>query len=290
MSSLQVEHDGVEGPASGSDADGETYPVELSFFTRLEQPDSIARLAVQWGIVAVFVLGWQLGTQVGLLDPFFFSRPSAVAARIWEWVSTGFIWPHLWRTIQAASIGLVVGSVAGLLSGLLLGRVGWLGRVLDPFMTLANSVPRVMLAPVFMLWFGLGLTSKVALVISLVYFIVFFNVYTATRNVEAILVSNVRLLGATNRQLMWHVVLPSALSWIFSSLRLSVSFAILGAVVGEYMGGTGGIGYLVAQYTGLFDTAGMFTALAFIIASVAIVDAAVAMLERYLLRWQRPNS
>ncbi len=243
-------------------------------------------LALQIAVGVGFVGGWQLLAQVGVLDPFFFSQPTAIAERVWTWLSTGEIYDDLLVTLQEAFYGLVIGAVLGLVVGFTLARVRLLAAVLDPYVKALNAIPRVVLAPIFLLWFGLGIWSKVAFAVTLVFFIVFFNTYQGVREVDRVLVDNSRMLGASETQLIQHVFLPSALSWIFSSLHVSVGFAIVGAVVGEYLGSAKGIGYVIAQAEGTFDTTGVFAGIVVLSIFVVLVDVLVNRVERHLLRWR----
>src|SRR5713226_4101045 len=165
-------------------------------------------------------------------------------------------------------------------------RVRLLARVIDPYIKMLNAVPRVVLAPLFLLWFGLGIWSKVALAVTLVFFVMFFNTYQGVRDADRVLIDNVRMLGATERQLVRHVLIPSALTWIFSSLQTSLGFAMVGAVVGEYLGATRGLGYVISQAEGTFDTTGVFAGMTVLGLVVVIVSTGVSRLERWLLRWK----
>ena len=238
-------------------------------------------------VLAVVLLGaWELGAAAGVVDPFFFSRPSAIIGQVGAWVADGGIFRHLWVTLVEAMLALLIGSAAGLGVGFLLARVRVLAEVLDPYIKVLNSLPRVVLAPIFLLWFGLGIWSKVAFGFTLVFFIVFFNTYQGIREVNQVLVDNTRMLGAKEGQLLRHVFLPSALSWIFSSLHVSVGFAIVGAVVGEYLGASEGIGFLISQAEGVFDTTAVFAGMVVLSIVVLLIDVVVHRGERYLLRWR----
>lgn len=241
-------------------------------------------------VAGLFLGGWEAGARAGVLDPFFFSRPSAIAVRVAEWLRAGSLWPHLATTMAEAALAFLIGSLAGVALGFTLARAPLASAVLDPYIKIANALPRVVLAPLFLLWFGLGIWSKVALGVTLVFFLVFFNTYRGVLEVSPVLVNNVRLLGATRAQLARHVLLPSALSWIFSSLQAAIGFAIVGAVVGEYLGAARGVGYLIAQAEGVFDTTGVFAGMAVLSAVVLGVSALVGRAERYLLRWKKPST
>jgi NitT/TauT family transport system permease protein len=245
-------------------------------------------ILVQQIVLGAAALGlWQAGTTYGLLDKFFFSRPSDVARRVWDMFAQGTVWAHLGTTVLEALLSFAIGVIAGVLFGFLLARRPTLAAVCDPYLKIANSLPRVVLAPIFLLWFGLGIWSKVALGVTVVFFIVFFNTYQGVREVDPLLIRNVRMLGANERQLTRHVLIPSALAWIFSSLHISIGFAIIAVVVGEYLGSSRGIGYMIAQAEGVFDTTGVFAGMTILAAFVLLVGALVERLENRLLRWKR---
>jgi NitT/TauT family transport system permease protein len=253
---------------------------------RILSPTRASVLAWQLIVAAAALGAWQAGAALKLLDPFFFSRPSDIAARILTWTASGTLWRHLLVTLEEALLGLTIGAAIGITLGFGLARSPFVARVLDPYITLLNAVPRVVLAPLFLLWFGLGIWSKVALAVTLVFFVMFFNTYQGVRDADRVIIDNVRMLGASERQLVRHVLLPSALSWIFSSLQTSLGFAMVGAVVGEYLGAARGLGYVIAQAEGTFDTTGVFAGMTVLSVVVVIVSAGVTRLERYLLRWK----
>ncbi len=240
----------------------------------------------QFALGLAFLLAWEWGAESKLLDKFFFSRPSDIAARVWQWTFNGSIWEHLAVTLTEALLSFAIGALSGVVFGFLLARVPILAALLDPYLKIANSLPRVILAPIFLLWFGLGIWSKVALGVTVVFFIVFFNTYQGVREVDPFIVNNARMLGASEKQLIRHVLAPSALTWIFSSLHISIGFAMIAVVVGEYLGASKGIGYTIAQAEGAFDTTGVFAGMTILAAVVLLVGEAVSRLERRLLRWR----
>src|SRR3954453_23891605 len=250
---------------------------------------SDARIAlVVWQVLlgAAFLLTWEWGARSGALDPFFFSRPSDIAARVWTWTTTGSIWPHLFTTSVEAMLSFGIGALLGVAAGFSLARASFLSALLEPYIRVGNALPRVVLAPIFLLWFGLGIWSKVALGVTVVFFIVFFNTYQGVREVDPVILNNARMLGASERQLVRHVLVPSALTWIFSSLHISIGFAIIAVVVGEYLGASHGVGYLISQAEGVFDTTGVFAGMVVLSAVVLLVGVGVNRLERWLLRWK----
>jgi NitT/TauT family transport system permease protein len=183
-------------------------------------------------------------------------------------------------------MAFLIGSGAGVVIGFWFARKPMVAAVLDPYVKMINALPRVVLAPIFALWFGLGPASKIALGITLVFFIVFFNVYQGVREVSPAILANARMLGMSDRALMRHVYWPSALSWMFSSLHTSVGFAVVGAVVGEYLGSAAGLGYLIQQAEGVFDVAGVFAGMFVLAVFVLVIDGVVTLVERRLLAWR----
>jgi NitT/TauT family transport system permease protein len=254
-----------------------------------KQPNRVLTLTLQIGVFVGLCAIWQVLADTETIDPFFFSRPSDIASQVWRWMVSGYIWPHLAVTLAEAMMAFVIGTVTGVAAGLAFARIELLAAVFDPYIRIFNALPRVILAPIFILWFGLGMASKVALGVTLVFFVVFFNTFQGIREVDPVALNNARMLQATDRQLLRHVYLPSAMAWIFSSLHTSIGFALVGAVVGEYIGSARGIGYVVAQAQGIFDTAGVFAGLILTSAVVLVIDLAIHRLERYLLRW-RPRA
>jgi NitT/TauT family transport system permease protein len=240
----------------------------------------------QVAVGAVALASWQGLVSLEVLDPFFFSRPSDIIRRIGTWIASGTLWTHLAITLEESLLGLVVGAILGIALGFLFARSPMIARVFDPYIKMLNAIPRVVLAPLFLLWFGLGIWSKVALAVTLVFFVMFFSTYQGVRDASQVIIDNVRMLGATERQLMRHVLVPSALTWIFSSLHTSLGFAMVGAVVGEYLGSTRGLGYVISQAEGTFDTTGVFAGMTILGVVVVIVSAGVTRLERWLLRWK----
>jgi len=243
-------------------------------------------------LVAVVVLAlWQLFSTVPvfgkiILPPFFFSNPVDVFAQVASWFASGVIWKHLAITLWESILAFVIGSATGVAVGFWFARQPIIAAVFDPYVKMVNALPRVVLAPIFTLWLGLGIWSKVALGVTLVFFIVFFNVYQGVKEVSLTVLNNGRMLGMSERQLMRHVYWPSALSWMFSSLHTSVGFAVVGAVVGEYLGSAAGLGYLIQQAEGVFDVAGVFAGMFVLSIFVVLIDMAVTLVERRLLVWR----
>ncbi|HEY5322060.1 MAG TPA: ABC transporter permease [Caldimonas sp.] len=247
-------------------------------------------------LIGVFVV-WHLLTTPGLLPlfmfdndrqaAFFFGEPLKIFGRIWQWfVGNADIYGHLWITLVETVLAFAIGTVLGLVLGLWLALSPMAGAIADPYIKALNSMPRVILAPIFAVWFGLGVASKVALGVTLVFFIVFFNVYQGVKEVSPVVLANARMLGASQRDLLRHVYLPSATSWVFSSLHTSVGLAFVGAVVGEYLGSSRGVGYLILQAEGAFDINTVMAGILVLTVFALALDAAVGRIEKRLMRWQ----
>ncbi|MSQ56455.1 MAG: ABC transporter permease [Limnohabitans sp.] len=264
------------------------------------------RLRVWQLVLLVLVLGgWYISSWDNQIA-FFLGNPIVVAGRIWSWfmpfdIPANFlfeeglkghadIYQHLGVTLLETVLAFVIGTVAGMASGLWLGLSPQVSAVLDPYIKAANSMPRVILAPIFALWFGLGIWSKVALAFTLVFFIVFFNVYQGVREVSPVLIANARMLGANAKQLLRTVYLPSATSWVFSSLHSSVGLAFVGAVVGEYLGSARGVGYLILQAEGTFDVNTVFAGIVVLTVFALLLDGLVGAIEKRLMTWQPRTS
>ena len=251
----------------------------------------------QFGLLVALVLFWYAMTTPGLVPvfmfendrqaAFFFGEPLKVAVRIWTWfVGEADIYRHLAVTLIETLLAFGVGSVLGLACGLWLALSPMASAVPEPYIKALNSMPRIILAPIFSVWFGLGIASKVALGVTLVFFIVFFNVYQGVKEVSPVVLANARMLGANQRQLLRHVYLPSATSWVFSSLHTSVGLAFVGAVVGEYLGSSQGVGYLILQAEGSFDINTVMAGIVVLTAFALVLDALVGRVEKHLMKWQ----
>jgi NitT/TauT family transport system permease protein len=255
----------------------------------------------QVGLLVMVIGAWQLLSR-NEQYAFFLGDPVSVVGRIWSWfMPFGFepnswfpdgvpgradIYVHLGVTLIETVLAFAIGTLLGLVFGLWLALAPTASAILDPYIKAANSMPRVILAPIFALWFGLGIWSKVALAVTLVFFIVFFNVYQGVKEVSPVVLANARMLGANQRQLLRTVYLPSATSWVFSSLHTSVGLAFVGAVVGEYLGSARGVGYLILQAEGTFDVNTVFAGIVVLTAFALVLDGLVGRIETHLMKWQ----
>jgi len=256
--------------------------------------------AFQVLLAALLFVIWYVLTSPTLLPPiyfteanqaaFFFGEPVKVFARLWQWFVSGEIYEHLWVTLVETLLAFLIGTVSGVVIGLWLALSPTASAVLDPYIKAVNAMPRVILAPIFFVWFGLGIGSKVALGVTLVFFIVFFNVYQGVREVSPVVLANARMLGANPRQLLRYVYVPSAMSWVFASLHNSVGLAFVGAVVGEYLGSAKGVGYLIHQAEGFFDMNTVVAGIVLLTIFALVLDWAVGIAERRLMVWQPRSS
>lgn len=263
----------------------------------LIKPQQKTLRAWQLGLLVALIVFWYAMTTPGLLPnfmfendrqaAFFFGEPLRVAERIWAWfVTDADIYQHLGVTLTETVLAFAIGALGGLGGGLWLALSPMASAILEPYIKAMNSMPRIILAPIFAVWFGLGIASKVALGVTLVFFIVFFNVYQGVKEVSPVILANARMLGASQRQLLRHVYLPSATSWVFSSLHTSVGLAFVGAVVGEYLGSSQGVGYLILQAEGSFDINTVMAGIVVLTLFALALDAAVGRIEKRLMKWQ----
>lgn len=249
-------------------------------------------ITVQLVILVGLIGFWEIGSRVHtdeehfLVDPFIWSRPSRIWLRITEWMTDGTILKNVFITLYEAAMSFVTGVIGGVIAGFLLGRWDFAARVLNPYIQVLNALPRLVFAPIFFILFGLDENSKIALGFSLVFFIVFFNAYQGVREVDRNVFNNARMLGANERQMTRHVLLPSAMSWILTSLHTSVGFAMVGAIVGEYLGSSRGLGHIISQAEGNLDATGVFAGLVVLSAAVVVVELLVTQLERRIVRWK----
>lgn len=229
---------------------------------------------------------WELLARLGVIDPFYAPAPSRIAAVLAGVFADGSIWQHLRATFSAALLGLVLGLVVGAALGFAGAILPFVAELLEPVMIMLNAIPRVILAPLFVIWLGIGLGSKVALAFVLVAVLIFFAVYGGIRDVDRRLVDRVRTLGGGRWTLLREVYLPSVTAWIMGNLKVAVGFAFTGAVVGEFVASSRGLGYLLSFAQSTYNAALMLALVLLIMAFVLILFAMAGALERRLLRWR----
>jgi NitT/TauT family transport system permease protein len=254
-------------------------------------------------LVAAVLAVWQwvpqipgITTWAPIFDPFFISAPGKIAAKFWELATTsgdqgavlksGNLFVQLWATLRATILGFVVGVSSGFLAGLVLSQMRTLASILNPYLVAFNALPRIALVPLIIMIFGTGLGAKVVLAWLIVFFIVFFNTYAGGRAIEPAIVDSCRILGASRRQLLWTVVVPHVAGWTFAVLPLAMSASIIGVVVGEFVGGAQGLGYIITVALGQLEATDLFVALITLCLVAVALIALAARLERRLLHWR----
>lgn len=266
-----------------------TVTQETRSVTRKGTTDRFTRLqtaGLRAAGIVVFLLLWEGIVWLSIVRPLFLAPPSAIAQTIWDLADGGSLWLHIAETLRSTVIGFAAGTVVGVLLGFILGLMPRVGTLVSPFITMMNSMPRIALAPLFVLWFGIGATSRVVLVFSLVVFIVLTNTMAGTQAVEPDFLRLSRLLGAKRRDVILKIVLPSTVPWIFAAMRLSFAYALAGAVVGEMFLGQRGLGYLIVAGSGVFNISQIFAALVITVFIAYVLDNGAGLLERRLLKWR----
>lgn len=249
----------------------------------MEHRITIVRLAI-----LVLLLGfWELASG-RLFDVFWVSRPSLIAQYIWEFVRKDFV-KHFYFTMTATSVGFGLGAIGGLLAGIFLSRSAFLAAVLDPFLVALNGIPRVALAPLFVVWFGIGLMPKIVLVFTLVFFVMFYNTYSGIRAVEKSYVDLAWVMGAGDRDIFRKVVLPAATPYIFLGLKLSIPYALIGAIIGEFVASSAGLGWKIQVETAQYNTTGTMAGLVILMVIVSAMNALFTLFEARMLRWRPPS-
>jgi NitT/TauT family transport system permease protein len=253
----------------------------------------IVVLAIQLALLAALIGLWQLLAQTKTIDITFYGEPTGVWDQLKSWITSGTtagsLWSQIWVTLQETLYGFGIGVGAGVTCGILLGRVPILAEILGVYIGTMNSIPRIVLGSLFIIWFGLGISSKVALAALLVFFSVFFNAFQGAREVDESLIANAHVLGASRLAVTLQVVVPSAFSWIIASLRVAFGLAITGAIVGELLGAEQGLGVLISQAQGSFSPDGVYAGLVITSIVALVAEGLITAAERYLLRWRPPR-
>jgi NitT/TauT family transport system permease protein len=267
----------------------------LAALARAQARRRKAQVRAAQAVTVIVILGaWEILARVGVIDPFFFGSPLGIVLRLGDWAvhgtAYGSLWLQIWVTIEESVLGFLVGVLLGVTCGVVLGEVPFLADVFAPFIKAVNALPRIVLGSIFIMWLGLGLPSKVMLAAVLVFFVVFFNAFQGVRSVDRNFVANARILGATRLQVVRHVVIPSAMTWIIASLHVALGLAIIGAIVGEFLGAQYGLGLVIATAQNTFDANGVFAAMLVIGVLAVSAEAAMEVLERRLLAWRPPSA
>ena len=247
-------------------------------------------IGLRLGLLVLFLGLWELCAETGIIDPFFFSSPSGIWEQIVSWVtegtSQGPLWQQIYVTLEETFLGFFIGAVGGIVAGIILGRNRLLADVFSIYIKIANSVPRVVLGSVFIIAFGLGMASKVALAVVMVFFVVFANAFQGVREADRAMIANAQILGASPGQITRTVIIPSAMSWILASLHVSFGFALVGAVVGEFLGAKQGMGLLISTAQGAFNANGVFAAMIILAVMALAVEFVITRVENRLVKWR----
>lgn len=250
-------------------------------------------ILVRLAILVAVLGGWELGARTGLIDPFFFASPSGIADQIWIWItegtSQGPLSEQIIVTLEETALGFLIGAVGGVICGILLGRNKFLADVFSIYIKIANSIPRVVLGSIFIIALGLGMASKVALAVVMVFFVVFANAFQGVREADRALIANAQILGASRSQITRTVIVPSAMSWILASLHVSFGFALVGAVVGEFLGAKKGVGLMISTAQGTFNANGVFAAMVILAVLALVVEYIITLIGNHLVKW-RPQA
>jgi NitT/TauT family transport system permease protein len=242
--------------------------------------------------LVVFVLAvlvcWEFFSANKILDPFYVSQPSKIVGDMVRFFAKGEVFRHLGITLEEASLGLVIGTFFGVAGGFILGRIGFLAAVFEPIITALYGIPKIALAPIFILWFGLGVQSKIFLSSLMVFYLVFFNTFAGIRNVDPGVVGAVKLLGANGLQITTKVILPSCFPWILAGIRGGVGSSLLGAIVGEYMGASAGLGWMIQYATTTYQIDRVMSCLFILLVIGLVFSKGLKIIEKRALRW-RPN-
>ena len=236
-------------------------------------------------LVAVLLTLWEIAAD-RWIDITFISRPSDIVGRLGDWVGDGTLWTNTWITVQEIVYGFLLGAVAGVVAGFVLASLSFLYRVLDPFMMALYAIPKVALAPLFIVWFGIGMHMKVLLAAATVFFLVFLNTAAGVREVDRGLVDAVRLMGGNRWHVIRKVVLPSSMTGVLTGLKVAVPYALIGAVIGELVASNKGLGYLINDAAAQFDTAGVFATLVVLSVIAGVLNVVVNLIGKRVNRWK----
>jgi NitT/TauT family transport system permease protein len=247
---------------------------------------STSRLARRLVVLGIVLSLWEALARLGVLNPFYIPPPGKVAATLFGLFADGEIWTHIEATFGAALLGLALGVVVGAILGVSAALLPLVGEILDPVMTVLNAVPRIILAPLFVIWFGIGIASKVAVTFILIAVLFFFAVYAGIKEVDQRLVERVKTLGGGRSILLREVYLPAVTAWALSNLKVAVGFAFTGAVVGEFVASSRGLGYLLSFAQSTYNASLTLALLLLIMVFVFVLFALAGRVEKRLLRWR----
>lgn len=246
-------------------------------------------LAWQIALLVGFLLLWEYASD-RWVPKLLVSKPSDIGRMIWTWLTNGTYALNIWVTLKATVVGFCLGAGTGMLVGFVTGAWRRLGDILQPVITALYTLPRLALAPLFLLWFGLGIQFRIVFAATIVFFLVYYNTYFGVREVSQELISAVRIMGASHLKVLLRVIIPSALVWVAAGLRISVPYALVGVVVAEMLASDQGMGYLLSRSASQFSAAGSFAAIAGLLVAALIIDNLINRLSKHVLRWKEAAS
>jgi NitT/TauT family transport system permease protein len=249
-------------------------------------PEAIRNRLLVLAMVALGLLVWELAADRKMVNTFYTSKPTVIFSDFYQFARSGELFTHLAVTLREAFSGLVFGTLAGVVCGVALGRIAWLGNLFEPIITALYGIPKLALAPIFILWFGLGLESKIFLSALLVFYLVFFSTFAGIRSIDANLVAAIRLMGASRLQLVTRVTLPSCVPWILTGVRGGIGASLLGAIVGEYMGASAGLGWMIQYATTTYQIERVMACIVVLLLIGLVLNKGLNACERRLLRWR----
>lgn len=241
---------------------------------------------IRWLIIIGAIAAWEISARLNLYNTFFTSYPSAILMDLIKFSASGKLARHTSITLQEAFLGLFYGTSTGILIGVIFAQFDTLGKIFNPILTAINAIPQLALAPVYVLWFGLGIASKVFLSGLMVFFIVFFSTYSAIKNTDQNLIESAHLLGANSFQTLWYIVIPACMPFIFTGIRGGVGACMVGAIIGEYMGASGGFGWMISYATSYFRIERVMSCILILLMVGILLDFCLDKAERFILRWR----
>ena len=247
-------------------------------------------LGIRCALIIILLIIWQLIAANNVKIAFYTSYPSEIFLDLLEFAKGGSMWKHIFTTVKEAYLGLLYGTIIGVGLGVLFSQFRIFGKIFVPIICVFQSIPQLTLAPLYILWFGLGLTSKVVLAGLMVFFNVFFSTYSAIKNIDQKLIESATLLGASKIQILWHIVIPMSMPWIMSGIRIGSNVCVVGAIIGEYIGASSGLGWMVTYASSFFQIKRVMACIFILMIIGLIVSWILEQVENYLLRWRNETS
>ncbi len=242
------------------------------------------------GFIAIFIVAWQIAANREMINTFHFSSPLEIFKDLIILFKTGEIWPNISITLGVSILGLLYGTVAGVVVAFLFGNFQILSKIFDPILVGLYGLPKLALGPLFIIWFGIGIEAKIFMSAIMVFFLVFFNAYAGFRSTDINLLNTLRLMGASKFQIIMKVTLPSCIPWIAASLRAGAGSAVMGTIVGEYLGSNRGLGWMVQSAGGVYNITRVLSCISILFFLMSIIDSLLKHVEKKVLRWRQESN